>query len=106
MREGILLAIYVHERDRAHGLPAYEWLLREAKALGIGGGSAFRAVAGYGRHGRLHEDRFFELAGDVAVRVEFLATRAQADALLAAARQAGVSFPYLETPCTLGMTGD
>lgn len=104
MTDGILLAIYVHERDRSHGLPAFEWLLRQARSLGIGGGSAFRAVAGFGRHGRLHEDRFFELAGDVAVRVEFLATRAQADALLDALRQAGVSFPYVETACRHGMT--
>jgi PII-like signaling protein len=29
--------------------------------LGIHGGSAFKAIAGFGRHGVLHEDHFFEL---------------------------------------------
>ncbi|MFT3790053.1 MAG: DUF190 domain-containing protein [Rudaea sp.] len=42
----------------------YEWLLERARKLGIHGGSAFRAIAGYGRHGRLHEQQFFELAGE------------------------------------------
>ncbi|MHB1592333.1 MAG: DUF190 domain-containing protein [Sulfuricella sp.] len=30
------------------------------------------AIAGYGRHGILHEYHFFELAGDLPVMVEFV----------------------------------
>ena len=30
-------------------------------------GSAFRAIAGFGRHGVLHEQHFYELAGDLAI---------------------------------------
>jgi len=56
-------------------MPLYEWLLEEAKSLGVHGGSAFRAIAGFGRHGRMHEDTFFELAGELAVKVEFRSGR-------------------------------
>jgi PII-like signaling protein len=66
------LIFYVSEKQHQAGMPLYEWLLEEAKGLGIHGGSAFRAIAGFGRHGRLHEDTFFELAGELAVKVEFI----------------------------------
>jgi PII-like signaling protein len=66
------IIFYVTEKQHHAGMPLYEWLLEEAKALGIHGGSAFRAIAGFGRHGRLHEDTFFELAGELAIKVEFI----------------------------------
>ena len=105
MTDGLLLVFFVHEKDRLHGQPAFEWLLAQAKALGIGGGSAFRAVAGFGRHGRLHEDRFFELAGQMAIQVEFLVTRDQADLLLKQVGQAKGTFPFMEMPCRFGVSG-
>jgi len=66
------LTFYVTEKQLHAGEPLYEWLLEEARELGILGGSAFRAIAGFGRHGRLHEETFFELAGELAVKVEFI----------------------------------
>ena len=72
--DGSFLRFYVHENDRLHGRLAWEWLLKQANGLGVRGGSAFRAVAGFGRHHVLHEERFFELAGTVTVEVEFIVT--------------------------------
>lgn len=66
------LAFYVTEKQLHEGMPLHEWLLEEAHDLGIPGGSVFRAIGGYGRHGRLHEETFFELAGELAVMVEFI----------------------------------
>lgn len=77
-----LLSFYVSEKQHHAGMPLYEWLLERAKSLGIGGGSAFRAIAGFGRHGRLHEETFFELAGELAVKVEFIVDEALAEKLL------------------------
>lgn len=84
--KGIHLRFYTYE-NRKHGSALmYEWLLEFAQARGIHGGSAFRAIAGFGRHGRMHEQHFFELAGDVPVLVEFIADEASADSLIAALR--------------------
>lgn len=66
------LTFYVDEKQHHDGIPFYEWLLNEARELGVRGGSAFRAIAGFGRHGRLHDEVFFELAGELAVKVEFI----------------------------------
>jgi PII-like signaling protein len=73
----------------------YEWLLEQAKALGLPGGSAFRAIAGFGRHGRLHEETFFELAGEMPVQVEFVLSVAMADQLLEALRPHKLNLFYV-----------
>ena len=77
-----LLTFYVSEKQHHGGMPLYEWLLEEAKTIGVHGGSAFRAIAGFGRHGRMHEETFFELAGELSVKVEFILDDALAARLL------------------------
>ena len=52
--QGSLLRFYVHEGQRHHGRLVWEWLLERANELGIRGGSAFRAMAGFGRHHEIH----------------------------------------------------
>jgi PII-like signaling protein len=77
-----LLSFYVSEKQHHAGMPLYEWLLERAKLQGVAGGSVFRAIAGFGRHGRMHEETFFELAGELAVKVEFIVDEALAEKLL------------------------
>ena len=91
---GTLLRFYVHENRRHEHVLLYDWLLEQARQMGINGGSAFRAIAGFGRHGKLHEQHFFELAGDVPVLVEFILAETEADALLGALRAENVQLFY------------
>jgi uncharacterized protein len=82
----VALRFYVHQ-PRQHGkVLLFEWLLERAKEMGIHGGSAFVAAAGFGRHGVIHEQRFFELPEVLPVMVEFIVTSAEADKLLALVR--------------------
>lgn len=81
--QGVYLKFYVQENRRPHGILAYEWLLEAARKAGIPGGSAFRAIASYGRHGRIHEEHFFELAGDQSVEVGFALSEEEAQNFLA-----------------------
>ncbi len=92
--QGIHLRFYTYENRKQGGMLQYEWLLEYAKKLGIHGGSAFRAIAGYGRHGRLHSQHFFELGGEVPVLVEFIVSPAESDALLAALAKEPVHLFY------------
>ena len=102
---GTLLRFYAHENRKYRHVLLYEWLLEQAKALGIHGGSAFRAIAGFGRHGVLHEQHFFELAGDLTVEVEFLLTEEQAKMLLARLEQERVAVFYAMAPAEFGIAG-
>lgn len=103
---GVYLRFYVHEFRRHHGVLLYEWLLERAKAMGIHGGSAFRAIAGYGRHGVMHEAHFFELAADLPVVVEFLVTDEEAEQLFALLKQERLQVFFQRTPAEFGVTGD
>jgi PII-like signaling protein len=99
---GTLLRFYVHERRLHRHVALYEWLLEQAKALGIHGGSAFRAIAGFGRHGILHEEHFFELAADTTVEIEFVVTEDEAAKLLDLLRRERVSVFYARVPAEFG----
>ncbi len=101
---GCALRFYMHENQKHRGKLLYEWLLEQAKRDGIHGGSAFRAIAGFGRHGRLHEQTFFELAADLTVLVEFVVTREEADRLIALAEEDQAPLFYSRYQVEFGVT--
>ena len=101
--QGSFLRFYVHENQRYERALVWEWLLGQANALGIRGGSAFRAMAGFGHHHVLHESRFFELAGSLTVEVEFLVTGDEAQKLLAHLSEHPVRLFYAQIPATFGI---
>lgn len=100
----VCLQVFVSESGRHHGKLTYEWLLDTAQRLGISGGSAFLALAGFGRHHR-HDAGFFELAGELPVVVEFFVESSQADRMLQAIAEAGLRLVYAKLPAELGITG-
>jgi PII-like signaling protein len=102
---GTHLSFYVLENVKHKHRLLYEWLLEHAKAIGVDGGSALRAVAGFGRHGVLHEEQFFELAGNLTVKIEFILTDEMADRLLESLRQENVSVIYARSPAQFAVIG-
>jgi uncharacterized protein len=105
---GTYLKFYVHENRRHHGKLLYEWLLGLAQELGIHGGSAFRAIAGFGRHGLVVEQHFFELADNLPVEVAFMLSDAEAERFLARLRgEKQLSLFYIRLPAEYGvLNGD
>jgi len=101
--QGSLLRFYVREGDRHGGRLVWEWLLEQANSLGVCGGSAFRAMAGFGRHHVLHENTFFELAGTLAVEVEFIITDDDARQLLALLHREKLRLFYVHIPARFGV---
>ncbi len=99
----VCLQVFVSEASRHHGKLTYEWLLDAAQGLGVTGGSAFRALAGFGRHGR-HDAGFFELAGELPVVVEFFVEDALADRILQTVADAGLELVYARLPAEIGVT--
>jgi PII-like signaling protein len=99
---GTLLRFYVHENRKHRHRLLYEWLLEQARSLGIHGGSAFRAIAGFGRHGVLHEEHFFELAGDLTVEIDFAVSDDEAQRLLDRIKAERISIFYVRVPIEYG----
>jgi PII-like signaling protein len=101
--QGCFLRFYVHEGHRHHGRLLWEWLLEQANKIGIRGGSAFRAMAGFGRHHVLHEAKFLELAGSIAVEVEFIVTDAESSKLLEVLHREKIRLFYARIPAHFGV---
>jgi PII-like signaling protein len=102
--KAVVLRLYMHESRRFRGMLLYEWLLEQARKLGVHGGSAFRAVAGYGRHGVMHEQNFFELAGELPVVTEFIVGEPDAERILALVRKENIDLMYVCWPAEFSTT--
>ena len=103
--QNVVLRFYVSEKQHHQGELMHEWLLRLAQQLELPGGSAFRAIAGYGKHGRMREETFFELAGELAVAVEFIIDAQSADKLIAAVAAEKLQLHYIRYAVEMGTTG-
>ena len=106
MHDCAYLKFFVLENQRHDGQLLYQWLLRKASSLALPGGSAFRAIAGFGRHHVLHEAHFYELAGELPMEVVFVASREDALRLLADVSAAGLSLFHYVMPAQAGTTGN
>lgn len=100
---GYSLRFYMHENQKHHGKLLYEWLLEAAKRHGVKGGSAFKAIAGYGRHGQLHEATFFECAGEQTVLVECLVDENEAATLIELVRKEKAPLFWARFPAEFGV---
>ena len=103
--QGWSLRFYVHENRMHGGEPLHEWLLEQARAQNVQGGSAFRAIAGFGRHGVINEQHFFELAGQSTILVEFIVTQEQADALFELVRAEKLAIFHVRFPVEFAADG-
>ena len=101
--QGSFFRFYVHESHHHDGRPTWEWLLEQGNRIGIRGGSAFKAMAGFGRHHMLHEARFFELAGTLTVEVQFIVTQEEAQQLLDLLHREKLRLFYAYTPASFGV---
>ena len=101
--DGAFLRFYVDEQQSHHGVLLWEWLLAEANRIGVRGGSAFRAIGGFGRRHELHESRFFELAGGMGIEVEFIANDEETKRLLALIHQERIRVFYARIPARFGV---
>jgi PII-like signaling protein len=100
--EGVYLKFYVSEYREHNGILLFEWLQERAKKCGFHGGTAMRAVAGFGRHGILHEETFLELAADLPVEVSFVLSKDEAKAFLDLLQGENIDLFYARFPVDYG----
>lgn len=106
MRKGVRLQFYFPEGARHEHHLLHEWLLDAARRCGIKGGSAFRAIAGFGRHGRVHYGHFFEEAGRLPVEVRLVTTPELAERMLELVRSERVQVFFVRSEVEYGWVPD
>lgn len=73
-KQGQLLRIFIGERNRYEGRPLYEWLVIEAKRMGLAGATVLRGVMGFGANSRIHTSKILRLSEDLPIIVEIVDT--------------------------------
>ncbi len=92
------MRFYPRENQRRHGRLAWQWLLKQTNWPGIRGGSALRAMAGFGRQHQRHADHICELAGSLAMEMEFIVNEEESRNLLNLLRRKKVGVFYARVP--------
>lgn len=64
--------IYVTESGRWHGRPLYLAIIETLRAEGCAGATAFRGIAGFGAHGRIHAATIEVISADLPIVVEWV----------------------------------
>jgi PII-like signaling protein len=100
--QGVFLKFYVSEYREHNGILLYEWLLERAKKSGFNGGTATRALAGFGRHGVLHTETFLELAPDLPVEVSFVLSKEEAEGFMHLLQAENIDLFYVNFPVEFG----
>jgi len=91
-------------RNRKHkDLTVCEWLIKEAKSLGIEGVTIINASEGYGRDKTIHSAGFFELA-EQPIEIVMLADEEKSNKLFVKIKDEGLSIFYAKCKAEFGFT--
>lgn len=102
---GYQLTFYTNQSRQHNGLPLGEWLLREARQLGISGATLITATEGFGHDGKLHSAHFFELS-DQPIEVTMALSAADAERMFTRLREEGINVFFVKTAVEYGMSGE
>lgn len=102
--QGFQLSFFTRQDHQHAGQPLAEWLLQEARRLGVGGATLIAASEGFGHHGKLHSAHFVELA-DQPQEVTLAVSAADAERIFARLVEEGIAVFYVKTPIEFGITG-
>ncbi len=68
--EAKLLRIFLGESDKLRHTPLYEVIVKEARAAGLAGATAWRGILGYGPTSRIRTAKILDLSSDMPVVIE------------------------------------
>ena len=80
--EGQLLRIFIGEGNRHEGRPLYEWIVLQAKKMGLAGATVLRGIMGYGANSRIHTSKIMRLSEDMPIIIEIVDTSEKLTAFL------------------------
>ena len=101
---GYLLTFFT-QKNRTHDEKTVaEWILTEAKRLGIRGATLLTASEGFGSDGQFHSSNFFDLE-DQPIQVMMAVTDAELGRLFARIEAEDLRVFYTKAPIEFGVTG-
>lgn len=77
-----LLRIFIGEADKHRHTPLYEAIVREARAAGLAGATAWRGVLSFGANSRIRSAKILDLSSDLPLIIEIVDDEARINAFL------------------------
>jgi uncharacterized protein len=68
--EAKLLRIFLGESDKLRHLPLYAAIVKEAKAIGLAGATAWKGILSFGPTSRIRTSKVLDLSSDLPVIIE------------------------------------
>ena len=102
---GYQLTFFTQQDRRHRGHSLAQWLLEEARSLGISGATLITASEGFGHDRKIRSAHFFELT-DQPLEVTMAVSAADAERLLARLNEEAINIFYVKAPIEFGMTGE
>jgi PII-like signaling protein len=102
---GYQLSFFTQQDRKFKNKPIAEWLIGEAKRLGITGATIFAGSEGFGHEGRLHSARFFDLS-DQPLEIVMAAGVEESEQLFSIIKKEKVRIFYVKIPIEYGVLGN
>lgn len=102
---GYMLTFYSQQSRSINHIPVTEWLVAEAKKLGLKGATILTASEGLGKRGKIVSAGFFDLA-DQPVQVSMACSEEDCAKMLARVREENVNIFYTKSAMEFGYTLD
>lgn len=103
--QGFQLTFFTQQDRRHRGLPLGEWLVQEARKMGVARATMIAAAEGYGRDRKLHSAHFFELA-DQPIEVIMALSEDDVERIFERLSEEKINIFYVKEPIEFGMTGE
>ena len=103
MKKGYFVVFFTQQNRRHQDRPVAEWVLDEAKRLGVRGATVFSGKEGVGHDGRCHTDNYFDFE-DSPVQVAMALTGQECDLLLARLAENDLRVFFTKSEIEFGFT--
>lgn len=102
---GYQLTFFTQQDRQHHRQPLSQWLIEEARRLGISGATLIAGAMGFGHDRTIRSSRFFELS-EQPIEVTMAVSGEEAGRMLARLKAEGINIFYVKAPIEFGMTGE
>ncbi|MFV0348303.1 MAG: DUF190 domain-containing protein [Halodesulfovibrio sp.] len=103
MTKGYLVTFFT-QQSRVHaGMSLAEWIIGEAKKIGVRGATLFSGKEGFGHDGRFHSGNYFDLE-DIPQQVTMALTVEECEQLMATLKSSGQRVFYTRSEAEFGFT--
>ncbi|MFW5501513.1 MULTISPECIES: DUF190 domain-containing protein [unclassified Maridesulfovibrio] len=100
---GYLITFFTQKNREQDGMPLADWIVEEARKIGVRGATLFSGQEGFGHDGRFHSDNYFDFE-DKPQLVTMALTQDECDCLLSCLQANQLRIFYTKSRVEFGFT--